>query len=500
MKKIFAILTLAIVAGALASCDLDLTPKGSISYDPSNLISDESDMTGFEAGVIATFRGLDYGVYDWASDVQMDEFNATYDYGNNGGGVHRSDFTASDYDTRDNYSGPFGAINTFNILIEGAMNVPSEFAERAAIARGEAYLGRAFAYLHMARLFGKPYGSTSSTDLCVPRVTKYDQLARPARATVQEIYDQIKMDLDSAAVLLQDVSGEARAERPTIDAVNAVYARYYLDVQDYTNAAASALAVINTGNYQLSSTVDELLNECINDEGTEPIMQFYASLSEGGIGYHTYYTEASQDSESGHGLYYHPYFLPTKALVESYDEGDIRLDAWYDDTTSLFMNGTWYENAVKVFTKYRGNPSLRSSDTPNSANCIKPLMISEMYLIAAEAYAQAGNTTEAATWLNALQTARGAELTDGSMESVKNEWFRETPGEGLRMSCLKRWGDGFSGRTEQDGASDIVIISTAGLYTDKVLSTDDYHWQWPMPVYEMQTNLNLVQNPGYADE
>jgi hypothetical protein len=68
------------------------------------------------------------------------------------------------------------------------------------------------------------------------------------------------------------------------------------------------------------------------------------------------------------------------------------------------------------------------------------------------------------------------------------------------MSCLKRWGDGFSSRTEQDGASDIVITSTAGLYTDKVLSADDYHWQWPMPVYEMQTNLNLVQNPGYADE
>lgn len=500
MKKVYTILTLAVAASALASCDLDLTPKGSISYNPSQIIVNESDMSGFEAGIIATFRGLDYGVYDWASDVQMDEFNATYDYGNNGGDVHRSTFTANDYDTRDNYSGPFSAIRTFNIAIDGMLNVPSEFTARAAVARGEAYLGRAFAYIHLARLFGKPYGSTSSTDLCVPLVTKYDQLARPARATVQQIYDQVKTDLDSAAVLLAGIPGSARAERPTIDAVNALYARYYLDVKDYTKAAASAAAVIKTGHYKLATTKSLLIEECINDNGTEPILQFFASLSEGGAGGHGYYTGASYDGEHGHGLYFHPYFLPTKTLVESYDAHDIRLAAWYNDTTAIYMNGSYYVGTgLKTFTKYVGNPKLRSSDVPNSANCIKPLMISEMYLIAAEAYAQAGNAAEAKTYLNDLQKARGATISDGSMANVKKEWFRETPGEGLRISCLKRWGDGFSGRPEQTGAADLVISNSAGQYADKALKPDDFHWQWPMPTYEMQTNLNLVQNPGYAE-
>ena len=79
--------------------------------------------------------------------------------------------------------------------------------------------------------------SSAATDLCVPLVLVYDQAEKPARATVAEVYAQIKKDLDQAAGLLAGVKGAARAEKPTIDAVNALYARYYIDLGDYTNAA-----------------------------------------------------------------------------------------------------------------------------------------------------------------------------------------------------------------------------------------------------------------------
>ena len=36
-----------------------------------------------------------------------------------------------------------------------------------------------------------------------------------------------------------------------------------------------------------------------------------------------------------------------------------------------------------------------------------------------------------------------------------------------------------------------------GSYTKKTMTADDYHWQWPVPTYELQVNDNLVQNPGY---
>ena len=67
-----------------------------------------------------------------------------------------------------------------------------------------------------------------------------------ARATVKETYAQVKSDLDSAAVILAKVPGSVRAQKPTIDAVNALYARYYLDTKNYTDAAKFAELVINS--------------------------------------------------------------------------------------------------------------------------------------------------------------------------------------------------------------------------------------------------------------
>ena len=71
-------------------------------------------------------------------------------------------------------------------------------------------------------------------------------------------------------------------------------------------------------------------------------------------------------------------------------------------------------------------------------------------------------------------------------------------GEGLRFSCLKRWGEGFDGRPAQPGAANVVMSTPASSFTDKALEADDYHFLWPIPTYEMQTNLNLKQNPGYG--
>lgn len=502
MNKTIKTFAAGLILVSAVSCNLDLTPRGSISYEPGQqIITNKSDLDGFEANILASARALEYGVYDVTSDVMVDYFNAAIDFGNNYGPSHRADdtFTASDYESEDNWKKPYAYIKNFNILINGAQVVPDGLQADAGIVRGYAYFGRAQAYLHLARHFGKPYSSSAATDLCVPLVTEYDQTARPARATVAVIYGQIKKDLDSAAVLLAGVKGKARSQVPTIDAVNALYARYYLDIKDYGNAAASAMKVISTGNYALSSTPAEMTAEWLNDKGNEPIVQYYASTTEGAGG-HSAYTNISKDDQVG--LHYRPYFFPAKALVESYEDGDLRLAQWFDGekhpcyhVSSYYNNET--KNQFKVFVKYYGNPELYTG-TPNSNQAIKPLLISEMYLIAAEAYLGAGDADAAKAQLNELQTKRGATATEATMENVKNEWFRETVGEGLRFSCLKRWGEGFSGREPQDGVKENGICMTGTHYEQKVLAADDYHFQWPVPTYEIQTNLNLEQNDGYT--
>ena len=504
MKRILKYISAGVILASAVSCDMDLVPNNAITYQPGQqIITNESDLNGFEANIMACFRSLEYGKFDVVPDLMVDYFNATTSYGNNYGPVHTLDanFSSGDMDIEDVWRYCYGYIKNFNIFIEGAKTVPDGLQEPAAVARGEAFLARAFAYMHLARHFGPAYSDETLDELCVPLVTVYDQNARPERATVAEVYGQIKKDLDSAAVLLADIPGEVRAQRPTIDAVNAMYARYYLDTRDYANAAASAMEVINSGHYALSSTPAQMEAEWLNDAGTEPIMQFYASMQEGGLDHDRYaYTNMNTDSEKGQ--YYKSYYIPSQKLIDAYDEGDLRFEQWFDagDYPS-YHNAIWYNDGefdFYVFKKYYGNPNIQTSTVPDGKHAVKPFLISEMYLIAAEAYFENGQASEAKTVLNALQTQRGAATTAATAETIHNEWYRETVGEGLRFSCLKRWGEGFDGRPAQPGAASVVMTNPASSFTGKILEADDYHFLWPIPTYEMQTNLNLKQNPGYG--
>ena len=498
------ILKYFIVGGAavtmLSSCDLNLLPTTSIAYEEgSELFLTENDVTAFQNGVMASYRALQYGVYTQTTEVQCDGFNATIDYGNNYGAVHRCDnsFTPGEYDTEDMWRDNYTAIKNYNIAIANADNVKDELKASASVLKGIALFCRASSYLTLTRHFGNAYNpSSAATDLSVPLVLKYDQLEKPARATVKAVYDQIIADLEEAETLLANVPGQVRSQLPTVDAVRALKARYYLDTQDYTNAAEAAESVISSAaGYKLASTPEEMVAEYTNDAGTEPIVQLYASIAEGARG-NTIFTQVGNDDKVG--KYFSPYFIPSSLLVNAYDASDLRFTNWF--TNSLYpvrMSGSYYEG-VYVFTKYLDNPALHSGTMETGAHAAKPLLIGEMYLIAAEAYAKAGNASAAQNVLNQLQAARKAVNTTGTMENIKKEWFRETVGEGLRLASIKRWGDGLAVRTEQSGVENLIM--TGEYYNQRSLSADSHFLNWPVPSYEIKLNANLVQNPGYTAE
>lgn len=497
----------------LTSCNLDELPTTAISYvDGTDMITNFADLQKLENGLNQSYRVTHYGQISEADEVMCDGFNASIDYGNNFGSIHRTDnsFTASDYDTRDMWAINYWALKNFNLFIEHVAKFESDDADEmayAAIADGKAHFFRAASYLQLVRHFGKAYNaSTAATDLAVPLVLKYDQQEKPARATVAEVYAQIKADLDIAASKLATVSGEIGALTPTIDAVNALYARYYMDIKDYANAASSAQKVINSAaGYALASTLADMEAEYSNDNGTEPIMQLAASLAESGAAevygnvendlVNDIYTMATKDNN--YGIYTRPYYLPSKKLVESYEATDLRFQTWFANDVNVVLGGTNLVGQVYVFTKYYGNPALTSTGVPNARQHIKPLMIGEMYLIAAEANLRAGNAGAAKTMLNTLQVSRGATPTEATEDAIETEWFKETVGEGLRINCFKRWGKGFSGRAAQDGAVAAGAVQTSPAFVEKTMTADDFHWQWPVPTYEMEVNDNLVQNPGY---
>lgn len=520
MKKTINYILAAFSAVVLvSSCNLDLFPNGSIAYDEDGaLFTNEKELGYLENGLYSSYRSGFYGEYAIAEEVMMDGFNASADYGNNYGGVHRADddLNPSNYEIRDYWSNRYSAIKNYNVFIKGVEKLPEEYKSlgaKAQVVKGEAYFFRASAYLDLIRHYAPAYNGATATaeNSGVPLVLEYDQNAKPFRATVQEVYDQIKVDLDSAAVNLAGVAGAKASQKITIDAVNALYARYYLDVKEYAKAYAKAQEVIaSKAGYALSSSVEEFQNEYYMDKGTEAIVQLFANLTENGSGTNSVYTSMASSTaevkDNTNGRYFNkPYFFPSQKLLDLYDVNDLRLACWFtidgknnltDEIYPTFIIND-YTYDVVIFSKYLGNKELTSSVVLNSRQHVKPLLIGEMYLIAAEAAFRGANESDALDVLHALQAKRGANASPVVSETILyNEWFKETIGEGLRLSTVKRFGNGYSVRFAQPAAADKYIMKGAD-FENKSMAPDDYHLNWPIPTNDMQTNTNLVQNPGY---
>ena len=500
----------------IASCDLNLVPSTSIVYEEGKpLFLSKRDIAEFQNGVIATYRGLHYGSSWQTVEVMTECFNASIDFGNNYGFVHRlgSGFLASDDYTTGIWAGHYGAIKNYNIAIEQCDLVEDEALKADAnVLKGIALFCRASSYLTLARHFSADYEpATAATELAVPLILVYDQLEKPVRATLQEVYDQIIADLDEAEALLSEagtinlngtavnLAGAPKSLAPTVDAVKALKARYYLDVHEYELAAESAMDVIDSeAGYALSSSLEEMNKEFMTDEGNESIIRLYATKTEGAVGCTIYTSVQSTDAE---GKFFQPMFIPSQTLVNAYENSDLRKQVWFPvDMYPVKVQGTLY-NGITMFTKYIGNPTLQQGNNEDGAHFCKPLMIAEMYLIADEAYAQSGNEGDAAAIIGELRAARKAgEMTGDVMDVIKGEWLRETVGDGQRINCIKRWGDGLPARPAQKAAENIVMNTPASDYTARELAADSHTLVWPIPSYEIKISPALIQNPGYSAE
>ena len=503
----------------LASCDLNLTPTTAITYEDGTLVLlTDRDVAEFQNGVIASYRGLHYGSHWQTVEVMTECFNATIDFGNNYGFVHRlgSGFLASDDYTTGIWSSHYSAIKNYNIAIQQCGMVEDEaLLPSVNVLKGMALFCRASSYLTLARAFSADYDpATASTELSVPLILKYDQLEKPVRSTLEEVYKQIIADLDEAELLLEEAGvngpvalnaddlnllGEANAKAPTLDAVKALKARYYLDTEDYAKAAEMAEDVIDSdAGYELANSIEAMEAEFVANEGNEAIMRLYASVSEGAVGCTLFTGVSSTDEE---GKFFSPLYIPSKVIVNAYANSDLRKQVWFPvDMYPVKIQGDLH-TGIAMFTKFIGAPSLQTTANENGAQYCKPLSVSEMYLIAAEAYAMDGDESAAARVLGDLKTARRAGGSSGDiMEDIKLEWMRETVGEGQRINCIKRWGDGLPARPAQKAAADIVMNTPVQDFTGRELASNAHTLVWPIPSYEIKISPALVQNPGYSAE
>ena len=506
MKKIYIMLALA--AGIFTSCDMDLEPYNALP--DTEATQTPQDFANARVGLYSALRSSIYGnSFINATEIQCDNFNAVSGFSNTLGDMYRWDFSTSGSYFSTVYGNYQAMIARANFIIDGYnkcdMSDPNNFSEKdianTKVVLGDAYFTRAYAIFGLAQYFCNDYDAASAdnADSGVSYQLHYapsqDASTYPGRYTLNETYKQIKEDLDNAATYIT-AEGEPSYAYFSKDCITALRARVALAMDDYTNAAKYATELIEQGTYSLAENKKDLEDLWHNDGGDETIMQIPVP--------------SRDELPAVNGQIFQPYqagqvpdYVPTKNLMDLYSANDYRLSVFFNQQTITTNSGA--TATVYAFNKYMDQgaiyKALQGYEYARFAIEPKVFRISEMYLIAAEAYAQANEVTKGAEYLNELKSNRIKNYEEETfanqttlMNEVKNERRRELIGEGTRLFDLKRWHEGVNRGTPQNRSICNIPSATT---TDLNMPASSYRMTWPIPKHETDVNKKVKQNPGY---
>lgn len=492
-KYIFkSILCSALALTMTTSCELDQYPAGSIPSEGSWKTVEDADK--FYKGLLISMRSVSGGSVNYVTEVQSDLFNHVL---NDINCVREHDwtFTTNQFNGDGVWTGNYGMIMYANNILNNIDQVPYETKEDSAALsqiKGSAFLARAWAYSSMAVRYCVNYDSETAADaLGLPIVKTVDVNAKPSRSSLQATYDQILADLDEADVRLADVNGDVT--EPSADFAKALRARVYLNMKKYDEAIALCNDLI--ARYPLS-TARTYSNIWWSDDAKESI-------------YQPLLTNEERSGGTNGALFigfsvvkqlYSPGYVPTQGLIDLYESSDVRKRAFFLQTTLCNNNnqGTGY-----MFNKFPGNEELLQGNENNTTtwyNMPKPFRIAEMYLIGAEASLMKDQPDEAAAlkFLNDLRSKRSASTLSLSgdllVREMKNEWIREFVGEGFRLNCLKRWGDGVVRMAPQASLKNTILEQDPLELSVKPGDPNYYKMIWEIPSQDLQANKNIVPN------
>jgi hypothetical protein len=392
-----------------------------------------------------------------ASDSQVDFVGTFYDYL----AVQNKITVATNGMVSNIWTSSYNTINIVNTVLDKIALVDS--TDQPTV-EGEAYFIRGTVYFNLVGLFGKPYSDGSATsNLGVPLVLtptySYDSSAnspnKPSRATVAATYTQIISDLQTAISLLPTSNVNFRAD---MYSAHAMLSRVYLNMESYAAAAAQADTVIESGNFNLTSTYDKTFNT--DGNSTEDVFAIQQSLQSN-----------AGTANSGIVTFYLPYSVNG---VQTGGRGDAQVDPNYFD---IFEPADFRINYVTQGTGISGYSGYYPNKWGAFYKTIPVIRLAEMYLTRGEGNLVAGTSIgdNPLDDINTVRSRSGASTlaTVGQTDFIE-ERFRELGFEGDRYWSEKR-----------------VQWSITGL------GYDDNKLILPIPQTEIDVNKNLVQNGGY---
>jgi hypothetical protein len=436
-------------------------------------------------GVYSSIRGryLPEGlsVYDIMTDnvVPSGAWRQTYLQ------TYRYDFSAENEVMYNLWFSAYICIARANNILEVIDSKEGDEAAKKRI-KGTCLLARAWAHFDLVRVFAKTYDpATASADLGVPYVFT-TTLDMKERNTVQEVYDNLIADLRT--VVDGQLLVDADVNYLTDAAARLLLSRAYLYVGEDQNVITeyNNFQTKYGATYSIETNVSAFEKIWTEDEGKEIIFRVPLASNE--------YSLARSmrdfwlgDNQPGGAK---PEFIPSKngtnGLIDLYEAADVRLNIFFEELATA-KDG----NQLLVY-KYPGNDKLAGNSY--KVNAVKIFRYPELVLNYAEALARTGNNPGAVTAVNSIRTARNATPhvsfanKDEALEKIYLERRLEYCFEGHYLHDMKRYQKGFE-HVMQPG-SHLTL-------TPLVVSPENIHWVWPIPIDEINGNTLMVQNPGY---
>jgi starch-binding outer membrane protein, SusD/RagB family len=308
---------------------------------------------------------------------------------------------------------PYQQVFYSNTVLQGLTGIQPDSTNQAQwnMLEGTALFSRAFAFFNVAELFAEPYDSaTAASDPGIPIRLSPDINEKTTRASMQATYTQILGDLYTAEGLLPAAIPVSNLNRPSRLAAQALLARVYLSVGDYTAAGLYADSVLQVYGALLNYNTLDTLNP----------FQFANNMPE--ILYQANFPIVGNTLQ---GLSCGGCLIDT-TLIASYAPDDLRRPLYYYEVPSGYtLNGS-YAGTIFPFSG---------------------LATDELYLIRAECYARAQQVTLA---LNDLDSLRSHRVVTGSftpypvmtaaaaLDTVLAERRKELAFRGIRWSDLRR--------------------------------------------------------------
>lgn len=463
-KIVKAALLLPVVMVCHGCADLVLEPHQSVSDDAYfNSIGD------FRAAIVGAYDQMQIADYYGRSLHLMSDIMGE-DIKQNGSANRYQEFadfegqavSGHNYE-RELWAEAYEGINMVNMLINASWVPTAALQVEFDQILGEAHAVRALAYLDLVKMYAQHYTFTAgATHPGVPLVLESDVTGLPSRNTVGEVYTQIISDLQTAIGLMTQSS--AGPYMFTDDAAQALLSRIYLYMEDFSNAATMADAVINSGNYSLV-TGSAYVTQFVTGGSSEAILEVaYNDTDNNGSD-----CLGCMYTANGYGDY-----LPALDLLNLIDPADIRMQMFVVDP---LLTGIYASHRVNKWP------------TPTQTDNIPVIRLSEVYLNRAEANARLGQDALAQADLNlirqrGLATAPAVTLTGQALvDEILIERRIELGYEGHRIHDLMRHGLDVN---RVDNTGDVAFAAYPCNFC--VL---------PIPFEEVDANPNIAQNAGY---